>query len=105
MTLISRCLQLQSQFYSVGQVEIVSSKILKEKNFLFNINMKECSITIILPFHKALKKEKLPFAFPFDFQRKGDRAHSDLIVTPSLHDLPVSEKELCPTVQYILNDE
>lgn len=24
------------------------------------------------------------------FQRKGDRAHSDLIVTPSLHDLPVS---------------
>jgi len=24
------------------------------------------------------------------FQRKGDRAHSDIIVTPSLHDLPVS---------------
>ena len=26
-------------------------------------------------------------------QRKGDRAHSDLIVTPSLHDLPVSPYE------------
>lgn len=33
----------------------------------------------------------IKLAFFLSVQRKGDRAHSDLIVTPSLHDLPVSK--------------